>query len=56
MGLFLLSGTLILPNMPKEPMIKVMGGVLILWGTYRLILYRIQLRRYKNDEDYEDDE
>jgi hypothetical protein len=37
-----------------EPMMKVLGIVLIVWGIYRTIVYRIQLRRYKSYEN--DDE
>ena len=53
-GVFLLAGNLIFPQMPKEPMLKIMGVVLILWGSYRLIIYRIQLKRYNNEEDSDD--
>jgi len=53
-GIFLLAGGLILPNMPKEPMLKIMGVILIIWGSYRLIIYRIQFKRYNNEEDSDD--
>lgn len=49
-GLVLITGVG-LPKMQNTDMVKVMGAVLILWGCYRLIMYRIQLKRYKNEDN-----
>ncbi len=50
-GIILLTG-LFLPNMgPNAGMVKAMGVILIIWGVYRLIMYRITLNRYRNDDE-----
>ena len=53
-GIVLLTGLFMPDKLAAEPMMKVLGAVLIVWGVYRTVVYRIQLRRYKSYEN--DDE
>ena len=50
-GFILLTGLFLPDRVAAQPMIQVMGAILIVWGIYRTIVYRIQLRRYKSDEN-----
>ncbi len=49
-GIIFLTGLFLPDRFAAEPMMKVLGIILIVWGVYRTIVYRIQLRRYKNDQ------
>lgn len=53
-GIMLLTGIFLPDRVANQSMLKVMGVILIIWGIYRIIVYRIQLRRYRFDE--KDDE
>ncbi len=54
-GILLLGGWLY--NSPENRILtQVMGVVFILWGTYRIIIYRLNLKRYKEFEDEEDEQ
>ena len=50
-GIILLTGLFLPPMGGNAGMVKAMGVVLIIWGVYRLIMYRITLNRYKNDDE-----
>lgn len=50
-GIILLTGLFLPDRVAAQPMIRVMGGILVVWGVYRTIVYRIQLRRYNSDEN-----
>jgi len=50
LGLVFLTGLFLPDNMSTEPMLKVMGVILIVWGIYRIFIYRSQLKRYKRYE------
>ena len=52
-GLIFLTGLFLPDRLAAEPMMKVLGIILIVWGVYRTIVYRIQLRRFR---DYEKDD
>jgi uncharacterized membrane protein HdeD (DUF308 family) len=54
-GIILLTGIFINNAVEANPLLRVMGIVLIVWGIYRLIIYRVQSNRYKRNED-EDNE
>ena len=53
-GFIFVTGLFLPERVANQPMLKVMGVILIIWGVYRTIVYRIQLRRYRTDE--KDDE
>lgn len=54
-GIVLVTGVLF-PNSPDRFMTQVMGAVFILWGIYRIIIYRNNLKRYKGINDEEPEE
>jgi hypothetical protein len=56
-GVVLLTGIFFKPAIDANPMLRVLGGILIAWGLYRIIIYRIQSKRYRSlDDEEENDE
>ncbi len=55
-GVIFLTGLFMSPNLPNRGMMQMMGGMLIVWGLYRLIIYRIQLKKSKIEDDEDEDE
>jgi len=51
LGVVMLTGLFMPDKLSNEPMMSVLGIILIVWGVYRIFVYRIQLRRYRNDEN-----
>lgn len=56
-GVLLVSGVISSPNW-SSVFLRVMGGVFILFGIYRIFVYRAQVKKYRllNNDDEEDDE
>ena len=52
-GLIFLTGVFLPSEVTGQPMVRVLGAVLVVWGIYRIIIYRIQLKRYKGNDDVE---
>ena len=55
-GIILLTGVFLPENLPNRGMMQIMGVILIIWGIYRLIIYRIQLNKYKIDGGESDED
>ena len=55
LGILLLSGV-ILPNYPDKFYMRLIGGIFLLWGTYRVITYYFFLKRYRKKEEDNDEE
>lgn len=58
-GIFLLSGAYNNDRMDAS-LLRVMGAIFILFGVYRIVLYRTQMKKYnfsdrKENEDFEND-
>lgn len=49
-GILLLSGIVMPPN-TDATMVKVMGGILILWGIFRIVTYRTKMIQSKRGEE-----
>jgi hypothetical protein len=56
-GIIFISGIIPAPN-SDTTMLRVMGGVFILFGVYRIVLYRMKYKEYNFDtkSDMEDKE
>jgi len=53
-GIIFLTGVFLPSNLPNRGMMQIMGAMLIVWGSYRLIIYRNQLKKSKiEDDEYE---
>jgi hypothetical protein len=53
-GILLVSGILSSPEW-DDSFLRIMGIIFILFGIYRMIIYRSQLKRYKSFEGDEDE-
>ncbi|MFC2130329.1 hypothetical protein ACFLSQ_02730 [Bacteroidota bacterium] len=53
-GILLISGILSSPEW-DDSFLRIMGIVFILFGVYRVIIYRSQVKRYNFSEEEEDE-
>ena len=53
-GIVFISGVFLPPN-SDTTMFRVMGGVFVLFGIYRIVVYRMKYREY-NFGNYEEEE
>jgi len=54
LGIVLLTGKLF-PYSEEKYLTQIMGAVFILWGFYRIITYRNNLKRYRNFKENEEE-
>jgi hypothetical protein len=54
-GVVLVSGVMF-QGSPDKFMFQIMGGIFILWGVYRIIVYANNLKRYKRMENDEEED
>jgi len=53
-GIILISGLLPTHGFQNERMVKVFGGIFILYGVYRIVVYKARLKQLKREEDEKD--
>ena len=53
LGVLLASGVLF-PSYPDKLLIRAMGVLFIFWGVYRIIVYTMNLKKYRRDENEEE--
>jgi len=49
-GLFFLSGKLFYEH-PYKTELQIIGGLLVVWGVYRIYSYRKALKEYENEDN-----
>lgn len=55
-GIILISGVLIPDSNENKYLTQVMGAVFIIWGVYRIVLYKSQYKKYHRNREREHDE
>lgn len=52
-GIILISGVMIPDSNENKYLTQVMGAVFIIWGVYRIVLYKTQYKKYHRNRERE---
>jgi hypothetical protein len=53
-GILIISG-LVFPKAFDKTTLNIIGGLFIFWGIYRIIIFRLKMKKYQTHEEDEDE-